>query len=485
MKGEVNMATNFPTLIEDHGNHLLMTDYYNQYHGILKENVDFEGSHLYNRTEGQFLSGLKKAALAPLTLKVTEEGVWDANHKASAIGARFPAEMFMRIVKELDGNVPIKFQMLPEGTWCPIGTPFSQVRNTVEDFGELNTWWEPLYMMSSFDTGCNTRAYHMYKYLQYLSKRFNLSWDTIKVLFHSFGFRGHRSIADAIKAARAWSSWLYGSDDLHVLNSIPLTADIGSIPAAGHKVTQQFDDELAGIRHGIDALSKLGEAIVAYPIDTYNPHKFIAEKLSESLIYAHHRGMHFVGRPDSGDCVNQVKQIYDLAVRQSRHKNVSTIIGEKMSFQNAVKVIEELIADGIPVNFNAYGIGSGFYNDINRDTHGWAMKTAYSNRANRMKFSADTFKRSIPGFIDIVEHNNELMVVPEGAEGALYETIYEFDPNKGHKEPVFTPYDNQKDWQEAFDRSHKADSEGKTKQERIFLHADIISEIETFRKKYQ
>jgi nicotinic acid phosphoribosyltransferase len=58
--------------------------------------------------------------------------------------------------------------------------------------------------------------------------------------FHSFGFRGHRSMEDAYWAARAWSLFLQSSDDFHVSTDLP----VESIPALAHKVVMNWDDEL-------------------------------------------------------------------------------------------------------------------------------------------------------------------------------------------------------------------------------------------------
>lgn len=34
--------------------------------------------------------------------------------------------------------------------------------------------------------------------------------------------------------------------------------------------------------------------------------------------------------------------------------------------------------NNVPLNFVSYGIGAGFYKHIERDTLGWAMKTAFN-----------------------------------------------------------------------------------------------------------
>lgn len=49
----------------------------------------------------------------------------------------FPRKLFERVVDELNGRIPLCVQVLREGTFVPKGTPFAQISNTVEGFGEL------------------------------------------------------------------------------------------------------------------------------------------------------------------------------------------------------------------------------------------------------------------------------------------------------------------------------------------------------------
>ena len=56
-----------------------------------------------------------------------------------------------------------------------------------------------------------------------------------------------------------------------------------------------------------------------------------------------------------------------------------------MSLTEARKADAFFSKNNVPLPFVSYGIGAGFYKHIERDTLGWAMKTAFSNGAPRMK----------------------------------------------------------------------------------------------------
>ncbi len=98
-----------------------------------------------------------------------------------------------------------------------------------------------------------------------------------------------------------------------------------------------------------------------------------------------------------------------------------------MDFERSKEIDKLLEKNSIPLNFVSYGIGGGFYNNINRDYLGWAMKTSYSNGGNRMKFTANPIKRSIPGIVAIYRDNNGDLVVGKessvNAADSIYETI--------------------------------------------------------------
>ncbi|TYP79524.1 nicotinamide phosphoribosyltransferase domain-containing protein [Paenibacillus methanolicus] len=457
-------------------NVLLLTDSYNLSHSRLKCSTDWEVSHLYNRKTGMILYGFREIALSVLNVQITKVHIEEAERCAAMQGLAFPSEIFHRVVDECGGYAPLAVESLPEGTWCPAGTPFAQIRNTVEGFGELVTWWEGVLMHAYFPSACATEAFHMRRYLE--EEREALGADeSFYWRFHSFGFRGHRSLEDAYWAGTAWNLSLQGTDDFHTTKHAP-RAIIGSIAALAHKVTQQYDDELQCFMHAIDSTADCGESIVALVIDTYDANRVIAQYLPVLAERARERGVKIVMRPDSGDVLRQAIDIYKAAERHGALAEVGVIIGEGMSFEQAKRYDRVLEENGVPLAFVAYGIGSGFYNHIDRDTLGWAMKTAYSNGKDRMKFSMDPLKRSIPGRVGIVMEDEALTVLAheEMRDGGLYETVYAYD---GEARRETKPLD-EAHWTAVRDRVRTQAAP----QERIRLSARIVHKMEQIAAKY-
>lgn len=453
-------------------NPLMLTDVYNLSHQRLKVNTDWEASHIYNRSKGMILFGFAEIVKSVLEVKITMDMIDEADRYASGMGVRFPREIFERVVEECNGYFPIRIQSLPEGTYCPQGTPFAQVRNTVEGFGELVTWLEGIFLHSYFPCATATQAFRMRKYLEMKQKQYGYD-DGFLTRLHSFGFRGHRSLEDAYWASKSWNLFLFGSDDFHSKRHTP-NANITSISALAHKVTQQFNDEVEGYKHAINATAEAGEKVVAIVIDTYDAERFIKAYLVPLANYAKAKGVHIVLRPDSGDTWIQVADIYRI-VKRNGFTNVSALIGESMDFENVKKADAYFEMHNIPLTFVSYGIGGGFYNYVERDTLGFAMKTAFSNGSPRMKFGMTPIKKSIPSIVKL-NHDpvGNIVVHPETSNVSnLYVDVYRHSSG----EPFFKEFS----WEEVKERALLQ----VTDQHQILLSSEIHDLIDKLERKYR
>jgi nicotinamide phosphoribosyltransferase len=380
-----------------HINRLLQTDVYNLSHGYMKCNVDFEASHIVNRKAPMILFGFDAAVHNILDYKVKEDDIIEAYDCARRMNMKFPSELFYKAIKYDSIGDIIKVEALPDGTWVPRGTPFAQVSNIVEGFGELVTWWEPLLLHPWFASSCATRALQMKEYLQHRKESL--------FRFHSFGFRGHRSMEDAYWAARAWSLFLPSTDDFNVITDLQGY----SIPALAHKVVQNWDDELMCYIEAVKRSTEEGYNAVSLVIDTNSSRLFIEEYLFKVQEVAEARNIKPIYRPDSGDCLAQAHSI----ASKLNGRNFGIIIGDSVTFDSAKKSDEAWEKLGHSCDLLTWGIGAGFYKDLERDTLGWSMKTCFSNKKDRMKYTDTPIKRSIPGKVTLQRKDRRVIVYPQ------------------------------------------------------------------------
>ncbi len=190
------------------------------------------------------------------------------------------------------------------------------MRNTVEGFGEMVSWFEAPLMHSSFSSACATHAFQMRSYLVEKMNQYGFD-ESFMLRYHSYGFRGHRSLEDAYWAGVSWNLFLHGTDDFHTTYHTPYCRT-SSISAQAHKVVQQFDEEYDSYKHAIKVTADYGEKVVLLVIDTYDPYRVINEFLYSLALYAKKIGIHIILRPDSGDTVGQILQIHQVVKEKNR-----------------------------------------------------------------------------------------------------------------------------------------------------------------------
>lgn len=409
-------------------NPLLCTDYYNLGHEQMKINTDWEVSHFYNRNKPMILFGFNWTVLNILDTVINQDMIDEAENKIvhSSMKNRFNSGLWYRVLKDCNGHIPLKVEAVSDGTWVPAGSVFAQISNTVEGFGELVTWFEGYMMHSYFPSSCATEAFLMKEYL--IKNKIPIN------NIHSFSWRAQRSFEDAVWSSLAWHLSLPGSDDLVALNFISMTdgrVPTGSIPASAHKVVQQFDKEYDAYIHQINTMEKQNESIFSMVIDTYDPDRFIKKYLVPLSNYAYEKNLKIIFRPDSGDTLAQTIEIYKIMKKNKIHDRFAVIIGDGMDFNKIKKFNKILKENKVPIDKVSYGVGSGYFKRFHRDELGWAMKTAYSNGADRMKVAKN--KTSIPGKVmmyrDVSEDRKILGVENDkdmNSKFGMFFTIYEY-----------------------------------------------------------
>ncbi|HYZ96606.1 MAG TPA: nicotinamide phosphoribosyltransferase domain-containing protein, partial [Nitrososphaeraceae archaeon] len=88
-------------------NRAVLTDDYNLGHWLMKCNVDWETSHIYNRNRSMILFGFWENVIHTLDTKITDKMIVDANRYAVEMDMPFPRKLFERVVDELNGRIPL------------------------------------------------------------------------------------------------------------------------------------------------------------------------------------------------------------------------------------------------------------------------------------------------------------------------------------------------------------------------------------------
>ena len=114
----------------------------------------------------------------------------------------FPEKLFRQVVDELDGVVPLKIQMLPEGSVVYPNTPVAQV--TAQDkWSPIVSWFEAITVMTWYPATVATLSRRVRDFVE---EAFERSVDEeaywkIPSRLHNFGFRGGTSLESGIVLA--------------------------------------------------------------------------------------------------------------------------------------------------------------------------------------------------------------------------------------------------------------------------------------------
>lgn len=402
-------------------NILLWTDSYNPTHHQMRLYKKHDIAYMYNRKAPIRIFGLAGLIHRLMTTKITKEMVEETDNVCKSNKIDFPRDMFMDIVNNHDGDIPLKFQMLPEFILLPRGTPFLKIENTEDGFAELVTYWEGYLTHCFYTSGCFTRALEM-------------KWITPNI--HNFGWRGSPGLFPALDSALAMSLVFGGTDTLLVnslfnedLKFLQPYKDIfnilekpNSIPAASHKVIQSFPTEEEAYEYLIDHYSK---ETIAFPIDTYDPIRFIDKYIYQVIEDADFMKTNVCFRIDSGELLMQVERILDVIISYEtkclvekksypmRHK---IIIGDSMTFEQIVgleSMINFYLKEKYGKSYRStdyvhYGWGANFYNDVTRDKYGIVTKLGQSDYRPVIKTTKG--KESLAGDLYVKIYENKFYV---------------------------------------------------------------------------
>lgn len=345
--------------------------------------------------------------------RILGEGVTveDVNRANDLFKSHFGKDLFvynewMRIATEFGGKIPLNMYGVEECTLLPIKNAVAVIENTHDDYVWLPGHFEPLIMRSiwypttvgsiSFNIKVAIAAsFKETSDLEVDSDAYNLVLGT---RLHDFGSRGVSSEESARLGGLAHLMNFYGTDTVEgmimaqdLYNMSHSIAAGMSIPAREHSTTICYGDdgELTPDQEDEafeNSIEQFGDGIYACVMDSKD---FNAAVLRVCLKY-HDRikalGGKFVFRPDSGDMFANIKfaletlaEHFGFTVNSKGYKvldpSVGLIQGDGLNNPgDVIKVLDFVKNCGFSTENIAFGMGGGLLQQVNRDTHKFAMK---------------------------------------------------------------------------------------------------------------
>ncbi|MEL6558079.1 MAG: nicotinate phosphoribosyltransferase [Bacteroidota bacterium] len=405
-------------------------------------------------------------------IAITQDDLDEATEFLRGVFGRddvFDPANFQYIIDEYGGKLPVKIKAVREGSEVPVSNVLMTIENTDPKCFWLTNFLETLLMQVWYPCTVATVSNEVKKVLvRYYEDTASAGSEAgINFVLNDFGFRGVSSVESAGLGGSAHLINFKGSDNLagSVLAKRYYQAkEVAglSIPATEHSICTLLGEagELDVFKH---ILNTFPTGTVACVSDSYNIFRaceeYWGEELKEQIVQ---RDGALVIRPDSGDPVRTLLEIFDILFRKFGYTvnekgykvlppQIRVIQGDGVNYDAIIGMFEAIKKAGISAENLVLGMGGALLQKLDRDTQKFALKCSYAivdgkevvvqKSPTEMDANGnltESFKKSKGGRLKLVKTNEGYQTVNEGELPELSdELITVFENGKLTKEWSF------------------------------------------------
>jgi nicotinamide phosphoribosyltransferase len=316
---------------------------------------------------------------------------WDA-HLGPGV---FNIDGWMHILEKHNGRLPVIIKAVPEGSVVPTGNVLLTIENTDPEVPWLTNYLETLILQIWYPITVGTLSREVKKVLvKYLKKTTSYSSEEIagivSFMLHDFGFRGVSSVESAGIGAAAHIINFRGTDTVNGIlmaqeyyNTLDMLAF--SVPASEHSTITSWTEPLE-VKAFENMLDQFPTGIVACVSDSFDIIRacrdYWGTTLKDKIV---NRDGRLVIRPDSGDPVQTLKQVFRVlwekfggTINEKGFKvidpHVRVIQGDGVNYESIIEILEMMIEERFSVENIAFGMGGALLQKVDRDTQKFAIK---------------------------------------------------------------------------------------------------------------
>jgi nicotinamide phosphoribosyltransferase len=411
--------------------------------------------NLYSKDDTRYiLSGFARIVDYLLFEPVTMDEIYEADRflefaKVTTNGLtrfNYPRELWVEIVEKYNGRIPIEIKALPDGSVFFPHEPIAEIRNVIDGFGVLAAWFESKLLQVWASIEMTTQIEHWILYYKGLLDEIygNTLTDVEKefkarLMLHNFGDRAGicpqesewmgetvtLSVAGTDTFSGGYCAWKNSNEEPGVALSVA---------ALAHRNVQSYDTEFDCFEALYNDL-KNGE-IGSFVSDLNDFYKANLGYWNNGAVHPRcllglalrskdeNNGKVVVSRPDSGNPVDQVLFICNLAKEHGLYREIEIngeiwyggtyykfIEGDGMKWE-AMKEINSILIKNkfIPWEWGLYGVGGGLRNDIKRDNGSfkYALCAVGDELSPRVKFSETAGKSTLGGPFKVLRDKKAL-----------------------------------------------------------------------------
>lgn len=316
---------------------------------------------------------------------------WDAH-----LGpGHFNMDGWLHILEKHNGHLPVIIKAVPEGSVIPTGNVLLTIENTDPEVPWLTNYLESLLLQVWYPITVGTLSREIKKVLiDYLVKTSDHDENGIRgivsFMLHDFGFRGTSSVESAGIGASAHIINFRGTDTVEGIllaqeyyNTLDMLAF--SIPASEHSTITSWTEPFE-VKAFENMLDQFPTGLVACVSDSFDIIRACRDHwgttLRDKIL---NRDGRLVIRPDSGDPVQTLKQIFHIlwdkfggVINKKGFKvidpHVRVIQGDGVNYESIIEILDMMVEEGFAVENIAFGMGGALLQKVDRDTQKFAIK---------------------------------------------------------------------------------------------------------------
>lgn len=445
------LAEIFPNILEeDYIPFLMDTDSYKLSHTVMYPDAQSMSAYFTFRgpldEEDQRINfvGVRHMYEKILSRRITWKDIaqadaFTATHSAGGKQFEWPRDLWIKVINELGGFLPLRVVALRDGETIYPQTP-GFIVTAEAPYERLVTWFETQMMRIWSPATTATKSALVWTVLaDYFEKSVDEDdmWR-LSYALHDFGSRGTSSAETSMTAGMGHLSVFDGTDN--IISALLCTRYNGGVPvgkgvigqsviASEHSVMTSWEDEDAALTRLIE-ITPEGD-ILSCVADSYDYDNFLWNVIPRHVEAIKAKKIFFVTRPDSGDpviCVLDGLRALDAAFGHRVNKKgfkvllgAAVLQGDGIDPEMLERIAQAVHLAGWSAQCVIYGMGGGLLQKQNRDSMRCAMKLCETvlldgTVKDRMKApKTDSTKGSLAGMMQVNLVNGIPMVYPKGA----------------------------------------------------------------------
>ena len=330
---------------------------------------------------------LREYLMSPITLEQIDE----AEHIEREQGMHFNRELWLGVLNDHGGYLPVEIEAVPEGTVLPPRNVLVQLVNTDPKYFWTTSFFETALLRAVwYPTTIGSISWLAKQIIRESLEYTSDSPEVLRHMLHDYGARGVSSQESAGLGGMAHLVNFSQSDTVPGIVAAKRYYNAGNISNSGCNSEHAGfcawgrDNEASALKNMLDTYADTGIAILL--TDTYDHENCVKNIIGKELKSQIQNFPGLVGvRPDSGDVVtvtsDTTQWLMDSFGYETNSKGfkvlpsyIRVVQGDGVTFEALPSIFIEMEKRGFSAENAIFGMGGGLLQHHNRDTMNFGQK---------------------------------------------------------------------------------------------------------------